>query len=96
MKHFESNFYLQFYIHHNKTVFFNTFNSHIDVIYEKGLMNEEEDEWRRMAYWLRHWIPNQGVPISKLLDRSKVDSDIHPSEVDKLSTRNSRELSGKK
>ena len=31
-----------------------------------------------------HWIPNQGVPCSKLLGGSKVDSDFHLSEVDKI------------
>ena len=37
IKRFESNFYLQFYIRHNKTVFFNTINSHIEIIYEKQI-----------------------------------------------------------
>ena len=37
-----------------------------------------------MAFWLERWIPNPGVPISKSLGRSKVDSAFHPSEVDKL------------
>ena len=41
-----------------------------------------------MALWLRRWIPNPEVPCSKPLDDSKVDSAIHPSEVDKMSTRN--------
>ena len=49
-----------------------------------------------MAWWLRCWIPNPGVPCSKPLGRSKVDSAIHPSEVDKMSTRDFWELSGKK
>ena len=49
-----------------------------------------------MAKWLRRWIPNPGVPCSKPLGGSKVDSVFHPSEVDKLSTRNFWELSGKK
>ena len=32
---------------------------------------------------LRRWIPNPGVPCSKPLGGSKVDSAFHPSEVDK-------------
>ena len=36
------------------------------------------------------------VPRSKPLGGSKVDSAFHPSEVDKMSTRNIWELSGKK
>ena len=39
---------------------------------------------------------NPGVPCSKPLSGSKVDSAFHPSEVDKMSTRNFWELSGKK
>ena len=35
-------------------------------------------------------------PISKPLGRSKVESPFHPSEVDKMSTKNFWELSGKK
>ena len=49
-----------------------------------------------MPSWLMHWIPNQGVPFSKPLGGSKVDSAFHLSEVDKISTRNFWELSGKK
>ena len=45
--------------------------------------------------WLRHWISNPGVLCSKPLGGSKVDSAFHPSEVDKMSTRNIWELSGK-
>ena len=37
-----------------------------------------------MTYWLRHWIPNPGVPCSNSLGGSKVDSALHPSEVDKV------------
>ena len=44
----------------------------------------------------RCWIPNPGDPCSKPLGGSKVDSAIHTSEVDKMSTRNFWELSGKK
>ena len=42
------------------------------------------------------WIPNPGVPCSKPLGGSKVDSAFHPPEVDRMSTRNFWELSGKK
>ena len=49
-----------------------------------------------MAYWLRRWIPNPGVPRSKPLGASKVDSAFHPSEVNKMSTRNFWELNCKK
>ena len=49
-----------------------------------------------MAKWLRRWILNPGVPCSKLLGGSKVDSAFYPYEVDKMSTRNFWELSGKK
>ena len=45
---------------------------------------------------LRRWIPNPGVPCSKPLGGSKVDSAFHPPEVDRMSTRNFWELSGKK
>ena len=49
-----------------------------------------------MALWLRRWIPNPGVPYSKPLDGSKVESAVHPSEVDEMSTMDFWELSGKK
>ena len=49
-----------------------------------------------MAFWLRHWIVNPGVPCSKPLGGSKVDSASHPSEVGKMSTGNIWELNGKK
>ena len=39
---------------------------------------------------------SRGGPCSKPLGGSKVDSAFHPSEVDKMSTRNFWELSGKK
>ena len=42
------------------------------------------------------WIPNPRVPCSKPVGGSKVDSAFHPSEVDKMSTRNFWELSVKK
>ena len=49
-----------------------------------------------LAKWLRHWIPNPGVPCSKPLGGSKVDLAFHPSEFDKVSTRNFWGLNGKK
>ena len=49
-----------------------------------------------MTQWLRRWIPDPVVMWSKLLGDSKVDSALHPSEVDKMSARNFKELSGKK
>ena len=49
-----------------------------------------------MALWLRCWIPKPGVSRSKPLGGSRVDSTVHPSEVDKMSTRNFWVLSGKK
>ena len=45
---------------------------------------------------LRCWIPNPGVSCSKALGGSKVDSAFHPSEVDKMSTRNFWELISEK
>ena len=41
-------------------------------------------------------IPNPDIPYSKSLESSNVDSVFHTSEVDKVSTRNFWELSGKK
>ena len=49
-----------------------------------------------MAKWLSRWISNPGVPCSNPLGGSKVDSVFHSSEVDKMSTRDIWELSGKK
>ena len=49
-----------------------------------------------MAKWLRRRIPNPGVPWSKPLGGSKVDSVFYPSEVDKMSITNFWELSDKK
>ena len=48
-----------------------------------------------MTWWIRYWIAKPGVPCSKPVDGSKVDSAFHPSEVDKMSTRIYWELSGK-
>ena len=44
----------------------------------------------------RRWISNPGVPCSKPLGGSKVDSAFHPSEVNKMSTRNFWGLNDKK
>ena len=41
-----------------------------------------------MAVSLRCWIPSPGVACLKPLGGSKVHSDFHSSEVDKMSTRN--------
>ena len=41
-----------------------------------------------MAQWLRRWISNPGFSCLKPLGGSKVDSAFHPSEVDKMSTKN--------
>ena len=40
------------------------------------------------------WIPNPEVPCSKPLRGSKVDSAVHPCEVDKMSTKDFWKLSG--
>ena len=42
-------------------------------------------DYEAMAWWSMRWIPNPGVPCSKSLDGSKVDSVFHPSEVGKIS-----------
>ena len=42
-----------------------------------------------VASCLRSWISNPGVPRSKPLGDSKVNSVFHPSDGDQLSTRNS-------
>ena len=41
-----------------------------------------------VAQCLRRWIPNPGVPRSKPLGGSRVNSAFHPSEDDQLSARN--------
>lgn len=45
---------------------------------------------------VRRWIPNPEVPGSKPLGRSKVHSAVHPSEIDRMSTRNFWKRSSKK
>ena len=45
---------------------------------------------KAVAQQLRHWIPNPGVPCSKPLGGSRVESASHPIDVDKMSTRISR------
>ena len=52
--------------------------------------------WKGYRKWIYCVILNPGVPCSKPLGDSKVDSAVHPSDVDKMSTRNFGELSGKK
>ena len=42
--------------------------------------------------WLKRWIFNPGVPCSKPLSGSEVDSAFNLSEVDKMSARNVWEL----
>ena len=49
-----------------------------------------------MTLWLRRWILDPGVPCSKPLGGSKVDSAPHPYEVDKMKIRNFWGLNGKK
>ena len=52
--------------------------------------------WSYFQYqFLRCWIPNPGISCSKPLGGSKFNSTFHPSEVDKVSTRNFWGLSGK-
>ena len=46
--------------------------------------------------WLRCSISNPRAAGSKPLEGSKVKSAVHPSEVDKINTRNLWELSGEK
>ena len=46
--------------------------------------------------WLGRWIPNPGVPGSKSLGDSKVNSAFYPSEVDQMGTRAYWGISGKK
>ena len=49
-----------------------------------------------MAYWLRRWIPKSGVPGSKPIGGSKVDSAFDPSGFHRMSTKKSWVLYGKK
>ena len=44
--------------------------------------------------WLGHWIPDPGVPVSKLLGGSKVDLAFRSSEIAQISIRNSWGVSG--
>ena len=62
-------------------------------IYERDWSKFDQEN---LSQWLRYWISNPGVPCSKPLCGSKVNSAFHPSEVDEMSTRNFCELSGKK
>ena len=49
-----------------------------------------------MSMQFRRWIPNPGIPGSKPLGSSKVNSAFHPFDVDQLSNRNSWELNVRK
>ena len=49
-----------------------------------------------MALCLRYLILSPGVLSSKPLGGSKIDSTFHPSEVNKMSTSNFSEVTGKK
>ena len=66
------------------------------VFYQNKVMHGYIAKSIEMAQWLRHWIPNPGVPCSKPLSVSKFNSAFHPSKVNKVSTRNFWGLSGKK
>ena len=39
------------------------------------------DVYGAMTKWFRHWIPNPGIPISKLMGGSKVKSFIPPKSI---------------
>ena len=43
---------------------------------------------KALSCWLRCWISNPGVPYSKPLGGSKVNSAFHPYKVHKMSTSN--------
>ena len=45
-----------------------------------------------MAKWFGCWIPNLGVPGSKTLGDSMVDSAFDPSSVNQMNIRNSWDL----
>ena len=47
----------------------------------------------KFIYFFIYFSWNNGVPCSKPMGGSKVDSAFHPPEVDKMSTRNFWELS---
>ena len=69
--------------------------AYYDKYFEKN-WNNIKNTWKGIKSLISRWIPNPGVPCSKPLGGSKVDSAFHPPEVDKMSTRNFWELSGKK
>ena len=61
------------------------------LIYKKEIGKSK----RAMAWWLRSWIPNSGVPGLKLLNGSKVNLAFHPYKADKMSAKKSWGPSGK-
>ena len=63
----------------------------LDVSFINGFI----DVFCIMAQWLRCWIPNPGFLCSKPLGGAKVNSAIHPSMADKMSTTDFWELNGK-
>ena len=58
-----------------------------------SIKNNDVEQW---PSGVRCLIPSPGTPCSKPLGGSKFDSAFHPSEVNKISTRNFWELSSKK
>ena len=60
-------------------------------------MVEKDNGSTSKTFKQRPWvIPNSGVLCLKPLGGSEVNSAFHPSKVDKMSTRNFWQLSGKK
>ena len=70
--------------------------SHCFYLGNRSFFLHSAKNYGAMAKWLRHWTPNPGVSYSKPLGGTKVDSALHPSEVNKMNTRNFWERSGKK
>ena len=46
-------------------------------------------QWPSGTSGTRHWITDSGIPVSRSIGSSKVDSAFHPFEVYQVSTRNS-------
>ena len=61
------------------------------ILSKSVVKTPEQHQWHR-SQWLRCSIFNPAVPCSKPLGGSKVDSAVHPSEVDKMNTRDFWEL----
>ena len=57
-------------------------NESIGLTYSLPLLPHVTD-WSNCLV-VRRWVPNSGVPCSKPLGDSKVDSAFHPSEVDEM------------